>query len=445
MINDAHLANRLKQMLCVPMLVGALLASLIGVNVANAQDSGLVDDSTYVFETGEEVAWNSPWVFNEEFSGVDDPLESVFLDTRNSSLIVVTLPSSVDVEEVRDIFLEGLTGETEKSLSIDKGTYDGLSYSLDLMSLEGIEFGSFTLFRAGSGDTPTVAHIILSPRDVFASEFASAQAEVSVDGSGLFPGVGGQGLQDLLDANAGQAPEDDEQPAETPEDEETEQPAETPEADDEEGPGTGGLKNRGDDDPVEETPEDDPAEETPEDDPVGGTGESGLIDDSTFVSPTFGSELAWDSTWELDPDREIVVDDGGIDFISLIWTGDGPGFVTVSFVPSAGSDVAGYVDYWQTEDYLDQVAFSAESSVLLAESSATVGAVARVDYTDEGTEVLFYREAHLDEDNETIVIIEYSTSTQFFEPGLADAQAGVELNGAGVLDFFTVEEILEEV
>ncbi len=129
--------------------------------------------------------------------------------------------------------------------------------------------------------------------------------------------------------------------------------------------------------------------------------------------------------------------------MALLLDGEASAFVPVTIVAVAAGTPADYVAYWSSDDYIADRAFSPDSEILLAESSSDVGAVVRIDYTDSGTVVIFYSEVRIDESNGSIVLIEYSTAGPLVEATLPLVQDGLTVNGEAVLDFFTLEEILE--
>jgi hypothetical protein len=441
------------------LVVGALAGTL--VSPALAQTGG----DSYEFGTGQTLEWSGGWSLDEESTYAEDGLEAATITKQVSLLMVLSLPNEFDMDEARDIFLEAFLGTGESSTTIDRGAYGEVSYSLDLMAYDDLDFGIFTLLRAGTGSTPTFAYVFLSPSSMFAAEFQAAQNEVTLDGAGLYEGVDGSGLQSQLlaaqpapsadgtDDSADDATDDaGDDGADDTADDATDDTADdvsddtTDDGTDGSGQGQGGLKGvDGSDDSTDDTADatDDTADDTGDDGTE--TGETGLIDDQTFVSPTYGTVLEWDTSLILNPERDpnVVENSGGLDFVALLLDGDAAAFVPVTIAPSEGSSPSAYVDFWSSEEYLADRAFSPDSEILLSESSSDVGAVVRIDYTDNGTVVIFYSEARLDEENGSIVLIEYSTAAQLVEPTLPLVQHGLTVNGDAVLDFFTLEEILE--
>jgi hypothetical protein len=474
----------------VGAVVALLIATLAGslVSPALAQSGG----DTYEFESGQTLEWSGGWTLDEESTYAEDGLEAATLTKQVSLLMVMSLPNDFDMDEARDIFLDAFLESGESSVTIDRGSYGQVSYSLDLITYDDLDFGIFTLLRAGSGSTPTFAYVFLTPTSMFAAEFQAAQNEVTVDGSGLYGGVDGAGLQSQLlaaEPSTGDGADDssddgtDDAADDTGDDatdnttDGTDDTADTTDdtTDDgteEDSQGQGGLKGAdgsdGSDDATDDTSNDaaddtadDSADDTSDatDDTADATddtadetgddgtesGETGLIDDNTFVSPAYGTVIEWSTSLVLNPDRDpnVVVDDGGIDSLALLLPGDAPTLISVTIVPAQGGSPAAYADFWSSDEYIADSAISSDSEVLLTESSSDVGAVVLLDYTDAGTPLIAYSEARLDEENGSIILIQYLTALQLVEPTLPLVQDGLTVNGEAVLDFFTLEEILE--
>jgi hypothetical protein len=402
-----------------------------------AQDTGIVDDTTYVMEEGQTVTWSPPWAFDEDFTIKGDGTEILLFEDAAASLMISSLPNLVDIEEARDIVLDSLTESSDSQTTIDKGAYGAISYSLDLVDLAGADYGAFTLFRAGTGSSPTFAYIFLGSVNQFAEKFSSAQTSFALDGAGLFDGVDGQGLQDQLEANAGNANEGNDTTPEAPEPDDDVTPeddGETPEPDD----GDKLRNGRDTPDPTEEA-----GDEINTDAPDG----TGLIEDGLFVSPLFLAELTWDDTYTVDTELDVYVSSDGVnnvDFLALKSSGDGPALLSVQFVLADGATPAQLVEVWQSADFLGDTEFSQGSEVVLADSSSVVGGVVIRDALEDGTAIVTYREVHLLEDLDALAVFTFTSVPAYAETAISDSQNGVELNGEPVLDFFTVEDILAD-
>lgn len=433
----------------------AMLASLMTVPVATV--AAQADVNTYTFASGQVLAWSGSWALDPESVTQEEGLEMVLLSQQISFLAVISVPAGVDMDSTRDAFLDGFLGTGDDSITIDRGSYGAVSYSLDTINYDGIDMGAFTLFRSGQNGGETFAWVFVSLVDSFAAQFAQAQSAFTLDGNPPFTGIDGQGLQDQLasavaSGNVPQGASGDESGGDGTDD------VSTPEDDD---PGTsgggGGLKGSdttttGDDAtaeadvPTEET--DQPTEETDEpteevDDTP--SGEVGLVDDSTYLSPAYGVTLEWDANFILDSNRDPnpSADTSGVEIVGLASPIDGsPYFLTVNIAPTTAS-AADYATVWSSDEFLAESAISPDAEVLLVEGNEEIAAVVLVDYLDSGLALVYYYEFHVDLDSGTLVMIRYNTAVQIADTVLPLAQQGVTVDGAPILTFFSTNEVME--
>jgi hypothetical protein len=169
----------------------------------------------------------------------------------------------------------------------------------------------------------------------------------------------------------------------------------------------------------------------------------GLLADDEYVSPQFDVDVLWDDRWEFDPEgaeEPIFSDtDAGLDSITLVWTGGDAGDITVMIGNQTGFTPDDNVDYWQSDEYFDQLGVSGE--VLLAESGTDRGAVMLLlDAGDGG--VVHYREAVcLDRDCSQWAIVSIFATIEDAEDLIADAEEGIEVGGDSATDVFSQREI----
>jgi hypothetical protein len=171
------------------------------VRPAAAQDTGLVDDTTYIVElNNEEITWDEPWEFEESLNVVESDTESLgFMgDTYIQSILY--LPSGIDLEESRDAFLEGFASDDVAIQEVDRGAYDNVSYSLDLAELDSTLFGLFTLYI--DRNNYVVSFATLAPAEELGEAVDLAGDTIEIEGEPIYDGVEGSGLQDLVDASA---------------------------------------------------------------------------------------------------------------------------------------------------------------------------------------------------------------------------------------------------
>lgn len=394
-------------------LIALLLMVTVSSGVATAQAE------SYEFETsGQVITWEAPWVQDEEFTFVEDDVESVGFSQGLSILSVFSIPNSFPIEESRDIVLEAFEESFENFTQIDRGSYDNISYSLDVTEIDGIRFGLFTLFRGGSGDVPTNAYTFISEQSAFANDLVSAQDSFLVDGSPIFTGVDGQGLEDqvrAVEAGTGAEPSTGEtEPAE--EEEGQERP------------------------PDDEATADDPAEDEPVDDDRADAGDFddlGLVEDGIYESPTWGTEVLYSEEYDLDTalDDPITSEDG-VDVINLAATGDTPSLVRISL---AEGTVVPEDFIANVEDTLDE-----DTVVVASDSGRDAGALIAVQELGDGGEIVLYFEIVNIDDEHSALIIAYA-STDAAEESFDLASSEIEVGGEPILTIFSGADVADEL
>lgn len=410
----------------------AVLLSLSWVPAAVAQN-GLVDETTYEM-AGNTITWSAPWEYLEEFVDDEIDVQNVTLTSQSALVDIYSLPSGLDINQVRDLVVDEIW-EVDGSVTIDRGSYDDISYSLDIYLVDDSEYGVFSTVRAGTSTTRTFVVMFIAPIPVFASQFSSAQSSVQVDGTGIFQGVGGQGLQDLLEANAGTVTEDPSSDDSGADDTDSADDGGDAADDDSDGGPKFGGSNRSDD---EETPESDEPAGDDGDDTSTGDGES-------FAGSAFGVEFTWDSAWTINENLDTPVIDGedGLDSVALTRTNDEIGLLTLSVTAEVEPGVDGLVAYWQSDDFVAQAIASPDGGVLLGDSDGDAGAVVFIDYLENGTQIVTYREAWYLESEQAYVTIVLTTIPAHLESSLEAATEGVTVDGEPVLTYFSYDDIID--
>lgn len=153
--------------------------------------------------TGINIQTSGPWAVDPASVVQDGSIEAITIYGTYEFMQVWFMPANTDLVQARDIVVDSFATTFESFVTIDRGQYGNVSYSLDMTSSEGIEFGVFSLFLGQRDSGYTEFYVYFGAVPVFASGFASAQQNVTVGGTSVFTGVDGGGLQDLLTANAG--------------------------------------------------------------------------------------------------------------------------------------------------------------------------------------------------------------------------------------------------
>ncbi len=145
MNNDVRLQqfpSRVGLVTTVMLLVGMLLPAL-HENASALQNTGLVNDATYVAATGQTVTWNPPWTFDDGSLIAGDAVDMVFL--RGEDAIGVVGMGDFQPEQARSLVFGYLGGNTELAITIDQGSSGQISYWLDSVPMNGTTFGAFTI------------------------------------------------------------------------------------------------------------------------------------------------------------------------------------------------------------------------------------------------------------------------------------------------------------
>lgn len=185
------------------LLLSFVFAGLLsgsGAGSAVAQASATSYDSP---ATGASVRTTGPWTIDTASIESSSDMEMLLLYGQYDGMVVSFLPAGTDLVMARDIFLQEFSSVFGTFIPIDRGAYGNVSYSLDITSSEGIEFGVFSLFLGQRASGYVEYYLYFGPVLYFEQGFASAQQNVTVNGVPVFEGVEGGGLQDLLTANAG--------------------------------------------------------------------------------------------------------------------------------------------------------------------------------------------------------------------------------------------------
>lgn len=478
---NMHVSNRgwLRLLLTLTLLLSSITATSLH---AVAQQSGLVDESTYIVESnGNQIEWSGSWLYDEALSSVDADLELVALATPASSILIGYLPGGLGLDEARDITLEEIAGVATEYIELDRGSYDNVSYSLDIASLDVVDLAIFSLFIS-EGDE-IVAYLYLSPVFLFESGMGDAQASITINGAPIYEGVDPAGLQEVIDTEGDVTGEgaledvvasqpdvgnDGVDPTATPDDPGVDgaEPSPEPTPDltlpDEEDPtATPDLALPDGDDPADapdltlaDDPEGTPDRMLPDDDgDVAPTPESatdeidpsyadlGVVEQGLYQSPQFSTEITWDANYALDVEHEAPVSSisgtDATDQLNLIW--EDPASL-VLFEIEIFEDTwtaTEYVDSWTSDEFLGPAA-----EILLVEESGDRGGVVILDELDTGEPFLAYYELIVLNDSQ-VALLSLVGDTASFAQAADQATGGITVDGEPVFTEFDGEEIQE--
>lgn len=179
-------------------IIGMLLMTitLVAPQSAAAQAGG----SRQIIN-GQTLSWNAEWALAPDVSFVDQDIELVGL-TRTQTVVgygATSFPAPGD--QVRDVLLDAFTSEAALQ-QVDRGTYENVSYSLDISPADGFTLALFTLVVEGANSTSLA--VLIDEVSTFQSAMEGAQGGITINGTPIFDGVDAAVMQQHLTAATGQ-------------------------------------------------------------------------------------------------------------------------------------------------------------------------------------------------------------------------------------------------
>lgn len=395
-------------------VVAATLAFLlvllgpVGTASAVAQQTGLIDNHTYVTATsGHRITWSSPWSFREEYQNADEPEmngEMILLTAGGAEVIVGFAPMSYNAS-VGQVLNSSLTASEDFDLTVlDQGADDSGAYVLGLASVQGTNLGLFSLVQPAPGGVDSMVTFYFGTVFGFGEGMASAQRAITVDDQPIFAGIEPAGLQKQLTAA-------------------------------QENPPPAGAT------PVPTTP----SQTTVSSD----LQKLGLVSEGKYRSPQYKTNVTWGTDWELaeESGKPLITSDPKLklDELEIVRKTGALAYVRVTIMPSRGIAADGYADLWSDPHYvLQRVSPGAE--VLLADSE-TGSSAALFHYVGEqsGSEFVILREAHAINGGKAIAFVQVVTLARSASEVFPAVENEITLDGASILQTVSAEEILAAI
>lgn len=181
------------------MLMALMLAGGFGAPATAVAQNQTVQSQL----TGDTISYGSQYGIQPGGTFEPDTLEMIMFLGPADILAVGFLSPLLDLNSARDIMLESLVGAGFTTQTIDRGDYTGVSYSLDMMNIDGMEMGVFTLFMNQRAHGYSEFYIFMAPPSLFAATMQTAQNSFTIDGNPLMNGVDAGVMGDMVVANQG--------------------------------------------------------------------------------------------------------------------------------------------------------------------------------------------------------------------------------------------------
>lgn len=180
-------------------LVAMMMASGLIAPASTAAQSQTIQSSL----TGVNIGYGPPYELQEDGRFADETMETMMFLGSADILAMGFMTPLIDLNGARDILLEALFGETGSAATIDRGDYTGVSYSLDMLNIEGQEMGVFSLFMNQRSHGYSEFYIFLAPPALFGATMQTAQNSFTVDGTPIMDGVDSTAMGNMVTANIG--------------------------------------------------------------------------------------------------------------------------------------------------------------------------------------------------------------------------------------------------
>lgn len=190
--------SRLRSMATFFVVVVMLAGSFTVSGAAAAQSQTVTSQLT-----GVTITYGPPYQLQTDIGYADETVEMIAFMGSADILAMGFLPALIDLNGARDLLLDSIFGELQATNTIDRGDYEGVSYSLDIVNLDGQEMGVFSLFMNQRAHGFSEFYIYIAPPSLFTATMQTMQNSIAVDGEGVLNGVDATAMGNMVIANVG--------------------------------------------------------------------------------------------------------------------------------------------------------------------------------------------------------------------------------------------------
>ncbi|HVL23393.1 MAG TPA: hypothetical protein VM450_04865 [Thermomicrobiales bacterium] len=173
----------------------ALIAALGGAMLTTAHSQSQASDLSFTVQAA------PPWMIDEATSS--DMSYVVKVDSEYANVLIGRFPANTTTEAADAAMLGTYAGHFDDVAVVESGTSGGMLYTLNLITIDGNVYGSFSLYTPQGASGNAQGYAILAPVSRFADAVTSAKASITVNDMPIFGGVAGDGLQSRLEQAAG--------------------------------------------------------------------------------------------------------------------------------------------------------------------------------------------------------------------------------------------------
>ena len=193
-----QLKGTIRRVITFALVAMMMFASLLSPTPTAAQSQSIQSNLT-----GVTITYGPPYELQEDGRYSDDVMETMMFLGTADVLAVGFMSPLIDLNGARDILLDALFGDIGSAATIDRGDYTGVSYSLDMLNIDGLEMGVFSLFMNQRSHGFSEFYVFLAPPAFFGNAMQTAQNSFSIDGAQLMNGVDPIAMGNMVTANIG--------------------------------------------------------------------------------------------------------------------------------------------------------------------------------------------------------------------------------------------------
>jgi hypothetical protein len=185
--------------------VGVILAFSMVATASLAQAAA--QGASYTFALSDaELDVERPWTIDRGAIVDSDDANVVKLDGESDNVLLGYFPASTSIAEADAAMVGPYADHFDAVQVVESGTTGAYSYGLNLVTIDGQEFGVFSLYTSKGASGFAEASVYIAPVDGFGDGLDAAKQHITIDGSPIFGGVQGDGVQRVLSNAAGTVP-----------------------------------------------------------------------------------------------------------------------------------------------------------------------------------------------------------------------------------------------
>ena len=146
------------------------------------------------------VEAEAPWSVDAIVVSGDTTVIKV--DGAYANVLIGSFPVNTPVEEADAALVGPYADQFDEVEVVESGVSGGVPYTVNLVTIDGETYGAFSLYYPRTTRGVAEGYAYLAPISRFGEGLFGAKQSITVNGTPIFEGVDGEGLELLLERNA---------------------------------------------------------------------------------------------------------------------------------------------------------------------------------------------------------------------------------------------------